>query len=105
MDTALSDELYQRFRDLLLSRCGLYYPERKRGDLAHGLNQALSVSGQHSLAELYIAVSNGGPAWNTLVTQLTIGETYFFRNEPQFQALRQHILPELIQRRAAQRSL
>ena len=44
MSVELSDELYQRFRDLLLARCGLHYPERKRADLAHGLGLALSAS-------------------------------------------------------------
>jgi chemotaxis protein methyltransferase CheR len=84
MNAELSDDLYLRFRDLLLTRCGLYYPERKRTDLAHGLNLALGATGRATLTELYAAAVAGGPAWDTLLALLTIGETYFFRNGAQF---------------------
>jgi tetratricopeptide (TPR) repeat protein len=53
MSAELTDELYIRFRDLLLMRCGLYYPERKRGDLAHGLGMALAAGEHRTLMELY----------------------------------------------------
>jgi len=105
MSAELSDELYQRFRDLLLSRCGLHYPERKRADLAHGLGLALSATDHSDLVELYADAVAGGPGWEAILAQLTIGETYFFRNASQFDALREHILPALLERRAALRTL
>ena len=105
MNAELSDELYTRFRDLLLTRCGLYYPERKRSDLAHGLNMALGSTSHRTLAELYADAVAGGPGWEVLVAHLTIGETYFFRNGAQFDALREHILPELLERRDTLRTL
>lgn len=101
----LSDDLYIRFRDLLHSRCGLDYPERKRGDLAHSLSLALIETRHHDLGALYAAAVSGGPAWDTLVAHVTIGETYFFRNIPQFTALRDHIVPEVIARRSTTRGL
>src|SRR5262249_39274262 len=94
-----------RFSAMLRSRCGLHYPERKRADLAHGLGMALSASGHRSFAALYADAAEGGSAWETILAHLTIGETYFFRNGPQFDALRQHIIPDLLQRRAATRGL
>jgi chemotaxis protein methyltransferase CheR len=105
INAELSDELYAGFRDLLLARCGLYYPERKRGDLAHGLNIVLEATSYRSLTELYGDAVAGGAAWEAILAQLTIGETYFFRNQAQFDALRQHILPELLARRAMTRTL
>jgi chemotaxis protein methyltransferase CheR len=104
-DSQLDDALYLRFRDLLRSRSGLDYPERKRADLAHGLHMALANSQHADLAALYADAAAGGPGWEIILAQLTIGETYFFRNAPQFDALRQHILPELIERRRAVRHL
>jgi chemotaxis protein methyltransferase CheR len=103
----LSDELYVRFRNLLLSRTGLHYPPHRRDDLAHGLSQALVASSLRTPAELYesVAASPSGKDWDVLVEHLTIGETRFFRNEAHFDALRQHIFPELIARRAALRVL
>jgi len=103
--TELSDELYARFRDLVLARCGLYYPERKRADLAHKLGMVLESSNCRTLAELYADAFAGGASWEAILAQLTIGETYFFRNEAQFDALRRHVLPELLARRAMVRTL
>jgi chemotaxis protein methyltransferase CheR len=105
MNAELNDELYTRFRDLLLTRCGLYYPERKRGDLAHGLNMALGTTNHRTLIELYADAVAGGPGWDAILAHLTIGETYFFRNGAQFDALREHILPELLERRDGLRTL
>ena len=104
-EAQLDDALYLRFRDLLRERCGLAYPERKRADLAHGLRQALATSQHPDLAALYEDAAAGGPGWEAILAHVTVGETYFFRNTPQFEALRNHIFPELIQRRQATRHL
>lgn len=101
----LSDELYALFRDLLLTRAGLHYPERKRDDLAYGLSHAAKTTGHTDLGSLYLDVSRGGPVWETVLEQLTIGETYFFRNAAQFEALQQQVLPELFRRQASLHSL
>jgi len=42
------------------------------------------------------------PLWQRIIQEITVGETYFFRNQPQFNALRDHILPNLIAQRRAQ---
>ncbi len=105
MSAALNDNLYLCFRDLLLTRYGLNYPEHKRTDLAYGLQLALAASGHTSLVELYSDAMAGGPAVDAILAQLTIGETYFFRNGAQFDALRDHIVPELIARRTTLRTL
>lgn len=101
MEPQLPDELYRLFRDLLQQRSGLSYPEHKRDDLAHGLDLALKATPCRSLAELYTeAEANvSGEVWETVLAHLTIGETSFFRNRPQFDALRSHIFPELFRRR------
>jgi chemotaxis protein methyltransferase CheR len=101
----LSDDLYVRFRNLLLSRAGLHYPEHRRDDLAHGLSQALSASPFATPAQFYESITSSGEGWDLLIEHLTIGETRFFRNEAHFDALRRHIFPELIARRSALRVL
>lgn len=103
--TALNDTLYIRFRELLLSRSGLHYPERKRADLLHGLQMAQRVLGAADLAALYDTIIEDSKAWDLLIEHLTIGETYFFRNGPQFEALRNEIIPELLVRRSSIRSI
>lgn len=105
MHAQTADDLYLSFRDLLLSRAGLHYPERRRADLLHGLDMAVAAGGYSSVAALYADAHRGGRAWDLVIEHLTIGETYFFRNGPQFDALRAQIIPDLMQRHAATRAI
>lgn len=105
METLLNDALYLLFRDLLRNRSGLFYPEHKRDDLEHGLSLVLKVTGHRSMAELYSDALNDDTTWETILAHLTIGETSFFRNKPQFHALRHHIFPEIFGRRTNLRSI
>lgn len=43
--------------------------------------------------------SLGAQEWKQLIAQLTVGESYFFRDTKQFELLKTRILPELIQRK------
>jgi hypothetical protein len=73
MNIELDDDLYPRLRDLLLMRCGLYYPEHKRADLEHGLRLALGTTRHRNLRDLYADAVAGGPGWEAILAQLTIG--------------------------------
>ncbi|GEM_PF-116377 len=107
----LNDLDYIRFRDLILERSGLYFPEHKRIDLTTGLSQALSQSPSAAnkagfdLNTYYNLLRNnsrqGEEELNRLINILTIGETYFFRDEAQFDALAYHVLPEIVERKRA----
>ena len=56
MQSQFSDDLYQCFRDLVLARAGLHYPERKRADLAHGLGQAMQAGSYASFEAREVVV-------------------------------------------------
>jgi chemotaxis protein methyltransferase CheR len=105
MKQQLDDDLYIRFRSLLLSRAGLYYPEHRRDDLAHGLSQVLAAHAYGTLEALYEDAAAGGQGWDAMLAHLTIGETRFFRNEAHFDALRRHVFPTMIESRANLRML
>ncbi len=104
---------YLRFRDLVLERSGLHFPEKKRADLEIGLLKAVAESslfaanGKYNLNDYYYLLCNkddptSQAELNRLIKTLTIGETHFFRDEAQFNALANHVLPGLIaQKRAA----
>lgn len=97
-----SERHYERFHDLILERSGLYFPQAKRHALERGLIKGLNASSCSSLDEYYVKLlreSSSSPTWDELVGILTVGETYFFRNKGHFDALRQRILPELIEER------
>ncbi len=104
----LGETDYVRFRDLVSEKCGLDFPQTRRADLERAIVQVLAEtdsSDYDSLYRLLIQAERTNPALELLVSKLTIGETHFFRNQPQFQALEQHILPELIAARRETRTL
>ncbi len=96
----LDEQQYQRLRALVQLRSGLFYADHKRADLLQGLQRTSRECGISDPDQLYAGLSSNGLLWDTLILHLTIGETYFFRNRPQFAALRSTILPELMERRA-----
>ncbi len=95
-----------RFQELIRERSGLEL-ETRRDDLERAVLQMQSETALSTADALYIFLisADGQPMLETLIARLTIGETYFFRNRPQFEVLEQHILPELIEKRRATRTL
>src|SRR2546430_2061734 len=107
----LSDDRFARFRSLVRARSGLDIPERRRADVERLVARTLADAGLTDPEALYrsLAAQQTGrgeaPALDAFVAGLTIGETHFFRNRPQFQALERTILPGLIDRRRPDRRL
>lgn len=91
----LGESEYERFRELVRERSGLDLAESRRSDLNRTLLQALIETVAPSIDGLYnlLVGDEGRGPLERLIARLTIGETYFFRNRPQFQALEQVILP------------
>jgi chemotaxis protein methyltransferase CheR len=59
----------------------------------------MEITGVSDLDELYALLTKSASTsrmWDRLISALTVGETYFFRNTNQFDALTQHILPDLL---------
>jgi len=94
---------YQAARDFIVRKTGLFFQENKREDLLAILQDRMSVLRNFRGLGEYLAFlereEDGGRELRGLVNRLTVGETYFFRNRGQFDALRGQILPEIIKRR------
>jgi chemotaxis protein methyltransferase CheR len=104
----LSDNDYMRFSQLLLNRCGLFFPERRRPEIELGVRHAFAASTCANLDEYYQLVQD--PFANALdvdrlINAVTINETHFFRDTAQFDALYYHVLPDLIERKRSLRTL
>ena len=93
MSTTFTSDLFQRFRDLLLTRSGLYFPDHRQNDLHHCLMSVLPATGCASLEAPYTAAVSSERVLHTIIESVTVGETYFFRNASQFAALRDQIIP------------
>lgn len=109
---SLSHGNYLRFRELVLERSGLYFSEKKKVDLESGLFKALAgssvnlVSDRNNLDQYYHLLRDkfnpaGRAEMERLINCLTVGETYFFRDEGQFNALTTQVLPTLIAHKRA----
>ncbi len=101
-DFNLTQADYARFRDFILEKIGLDYSEDKRRMLGRGLAETMEATSCAGLDDLYALLwrsSVTSRPWDQLVSALTVGETYFFRNSSHFDALSKHILPEIIAQR------
>jgi chemotaxis protein methyltransferase CheR len=80
----------------------LDFSEDKRRILGRGLAGVIEATDCSSLEAFYallLSSSVTNRVWDQLVSALTVGETYFFRNSGHFDALARHILPEIMVQR------
>ncbi len=89
------DALLERVREL----AGLRFPEDRRPDMELATRRAMLKAGVASLEEYAARVAAGNVSLAGLVEEVTIGETYFFREPEQFAFLRDVVLPEVVSRR------
>lgn len=97
----LSEPDFARVRDLLGRAAGLVFDDSRRDSLAYSLGERLVACGLASVDAYLSRLDGDGDELQALLNAVTIQETHFFRNPPQFRALRQHVLPQLIRRAAA----
>ncbi|MHB1038433.1 MAG: CheR family methyltransferase [Pirellulales bacterium] len=91
-----------RLAALVAARMGLHFPESRRRDLVHGALLLARERGEdaESLLQSLVASPLTDRQIELLTAHLTVGETYFFREMKSLDAFRNHVVPELIRRRA-----
>jgi len=107
-DTLVSDPQYARLKEHLIESTGLMYYADKDVDLARRVGGRLATAGAHDCAsylDILCDPLRGPSELDALIAEITIGETYFFRHQEHFDALRDLVLPDLIRRNQASRSL
>src|SRR4030065_573621 len=98
----LSPDDFSLFQELLIEASGLRFEESRNQSLHLALWQRLQHRGYDSYQEYYNLLKfhpEGRLEMRELLDLITIGETYFFRNKPQFDMLMRFVLPEIIQRK------
>ena len=99
---------FMRFGKLIYDRYGLNFPEKRRSDLERGVRSAFAASTCASLDEYFDLLQDpigGASHMERLLNAITISESHFFRDTPQFDALYSRVLPQIIQRRRNMRTL
>jgi chemotaxis protein methyltransferase CheR len=102
------DPFYGHLKKHLIARTGLAYYDNRDDLLAETIGRRLSELGLHdcfTYAELLADANQGSAEMDALIAQLAVGETYFFRDGEQFDALRRIVLPEILERKQSSRRL
>jgi chemotaxis protein methyltransferase CheR len=103
-----AEVLFPLFSRLILDRTGMNFTDRRRHDLVRNVADAAGRAGFKDTATYYhhlAGASTESQVWKDLLQGLIVSETYFFRDMPQMNALREHILPELIRRHHSDRRI
>jgi len=99
MNSQISEDEFRLFRDLIHRECGLYFGDNKRAFLSSRIGKRLTAKSMGSFYRYYRYLKEGGREQEEellrLLDILTINETAFFRNGPQFEFLEDVVLPEL----------
>lgn len=104
---SLIPDLRTKYLRLIEEWCGLRLSDQQVGRLDELVAQLLGRSGAGTPDRLYeaLASSQRHDLLDALAAGLTVPETHFFRVGPQMEALRRHVLPELLRRRWTERRL
>lgn len=102
MNPGISTRLLAQFSEFVAGHMGLHFPAERWPDLQRGIQNAMPEFG-FANAEQCVQWLMTEPLTRQqieiLAGNLTVGETYFFREKRAFEILAAHILPELIQSR------
>ncbi|MBF0595022.1 MAG: tetratricopeptide repeat protein [Candidatus Omnitrophica bacterium] len=100
----LSEADFLLFQEYFESETGLFFENHQDHLLLSALAERMARKGHSSHKEYYNYLKYHPEArleLREILTLLTTGETYFFRNIAQFEVLMQDVLPEIIKRKRA----
>lgn len=98
MSGSVSEVFLSQISRLVANHMGLYFPTERWPDLERGICTAAADFGFHdpeSCLQWLLCSPLSRNKIEILASHLTVGETYFFRDKPLFEALSRHILPDL----------
>ena len=102
MNELWSEPEFVGIAEQVARRTGLVFVPNR----CQALEQAVRVVMRHQcladLGEFERRLAAGRVPWEPLIAQMTVGETYFFRDPEHFEFLTQRVLPELMERRGTQ---
>jgi len=96
----LSEKSFEEWRKYIYENCGILFQENKKYLLESRLQKRVSHLGFSTFDEYFDLLrftSGGKDEMKYLYEAITINETFFFRNQPQLDALVTTILPQMIQ--------
>lgn len=101
----ITDAEYKLLQTLVYQECGMYFDERRAHFLHDRLQRRLRVCSLDSFYAYYRLLTSpqGKTELSSLVENLTVNETSFFRNKPQLELFQKHVLEEVLRRKQERR--
>jgi chemotaxis protein methyltransferase CheR len=96
----LSDEIFYKFVKLIYQKAGLYYEYNKKYFVHKRVEKRAEILKMETLKEYYMLLkySENFLELDKLVNELTVNETYFFRDFPQLQNFAEEVLPIVVRK-------
>jgi chemotaxis protein methyltransferase CheR len=96
---AISDKDYEQLRDYIYNLCGMYFHTTKKYFLESRVTCRIEATGTKTCQDYYqfLKSPSGSEELKFLMDEITVNETFFFRNVPQLTAFENKLLPELVE--------
>jgi chemotaxis protein methyltransferase CheR len=97
-ETLFKSTYFKKFQDLFIQECGFYVSPSRMEHFYTLLLKHLKKSPADTFAEYYthLCSPSGKTHFQQFIEAVTIGETSFFRNKPQWDIFKNYVIPELI---------
>lgn len=98
----ISDAEFERFRDYFYQRTGIHFENNKRYFVDKRLLERMRLTNHESFNSYFtlLRFQDSGDEFQALVNALTVNETYFFREDYQFECMVKSVLPEVVANKA-----
>src|SRR4051812_21393905 len=106
-EDVIHDSFFAALKEHVIDFTGLAYYIDKEDILADRLRKRWGTTGFADCQSYFnfLKGPDGKRELDALAVELTIGETYFFRHEDHFNALRDVLIPDLMEKNKATRQL
>jgi chemotaxis protein methyltransferase CheR len=100
-NTTISDDEFQKFREFFYRKTGILFEDTKRYFVDKRLLERMELTASENFRSYFtmLRFQTSGEELQALINVMTVNETYFFREEYQFQCLVNSMLEEIVARR------
>lgn len=105
--TTISENDFHRFREYFYRKTGIHFEDTKRFFVDNRLVERITATGSLGFGGYFnmLRFQTTGVELQALINLMTVNETYFFREEYQFDCLVRSILPEIVARKKDKRPI
>ena len=103
--SGFTDPAFARIGELALLHAGLVFPANRQPSAEAGMRRAMSALRIGEPVALLRAFETPGDARDAVLAELTVGESYFFRDAAQLELLTSEVIPARLESHGASRPL